>query len=221
LSGDRAFLDKAETLVRRCIHPADDIAARSLLDVERKWFYTMFLQALGKYLDYKVELGELDGMYSYGRASLLHYARWMAANEQPYLDRPEVLQYPTETWAAQDIRKSDVFAFAAMHAPAPDRETFVERAAFFFRYSVTTLKSMPTRTFTRPVVVLLTSGLLYPFLQRQPSLAAPQSTVSTDFGSPRRFEPQRMRAIRRFRTVAATGALALLLLTIWLAMRWL
>src|SRR5690606_13414325 len=45
LTGDRAYLDKAEELIRRIIHPADDIPARNLLDAERKWFYTMFLQA--------------------------------------------------------------------------------------------------------------------------------------------------------------------------------
>ena len=46
----------------------------------------MFLQSLGKYLHYKAERAEFDRMYAYGRASLLHYARWMAVHEYPYLD---------------------------------------------------------------------------------------------------------------------------------------
>ena len=33
-------------------------------------------------------------MYAYARASLLHYARWMADHEVPYLSRPERLEYP-------------------------------------------------------------------------------------------------------------------------------
>jgi hypothetical protein len=51
MSDHPSFLSKAEQLVRRCIHPDDDIARRNLLDVENRWFYTIFLQALGKYLD--------------------------------------------------------------------------------------------------------------------------------------------------------------------------
>ena len=76
----------------------------------------MFLQSLGRYLDYKFELGELDRMYAYGRAALLHYARWMAAHEVPTLSRPEILEYPNETWAAQDVRKCEAFQYAAKHS---------------------------------------------------------------------------------------------------------
>src|SRR5262249_19709435 len=125
LTGERRFLDKAEQLIRRCIHPADDIPPRDLLDAENKWFYTMFLQALGRYLDYKAELGELDFLYAYARASLLHYCRWMTEHEYPYLDKPEKLEYPTETWAAQDMRKSEVFKYAAKHASGDERDRFL------------------------------------------------------------------------------------------------
>src|SRR5262249_24861605 len=52
LTGDARFLAKAEELIRRVIHPADDVAARNLLDAENRWFYVMFLQTLGRYLDY-------------------------------------------------------------------------------------------------------------------------------------------------------------------------
>jgi hypothetical protein len=132
LSGRPEFLDKAEQLIRRCIHPADDVPSRHLLDAERKWFYTMFLQSLGKYLDEKIARGEADQMWAYGRASLLHYAHWMADHERPYLDHPDGLEFPTETWAAQDIRKSDVFYFAAQHAEGAERARFLERAEYFF-----------------------------------------------------------------------------------------
>ena len=75
LTGEQAFLDKAEQIIRRCIHPEDDIEARNLLDAERKWFYTMFLQALAGYLDFKAERGQIDRMYAYARSSLRNYAR--------------------------------------------------------------------------------------------------------------------------------------------------
>ncbi len=96
----------------------------------------MFLQSLGKYLDYKVHLGELDrDVRAMVARALLHFARWMAANERPYLDHPEVLEFPTETWAAQDMRKSEIFDYASRHATGADEQAFIERAEFFHRYS--------------------------------------------------------------------------------------
>src|SRR6185295_12063772 len=153
LTGDARYLDKAEELIRRCIHPADNLAARELLDAERRWSYIVFLQVLGKYLDYKLELGENDRMYAYGRAALVHYARWMAEHEYPYLDKPERLEFPTETWAAQDIRKSEVFTCAAQFVDTVDRSRFVERAEFFFDASLAALIDSPTRSLARPIVL--------------------------------------------------------------------
>ena len=150
-SGGADFLSKADELIQRRVHPADDPGAHGLLDAERRWFYTMFLQALGRYLDHKAELGQLDRNYAYARESLLRYARWMAKHERPYLDHPEQLEYPTETWAAQDLRKSEVFCHAARHAEAPEeRSLFLERSRFFFGTSTRTLTAMPTRTLARP-----------------------------------------------------------------------
>src|SRR5437879_13192633 len=62
VSGERRFLDKAEALIRRCVHPLDDVAARDLLNVESRWSYTVFLSALARYLGLKAESGEVDRM---------------------------------------------------------------------------------------------------------------------------------------------------------------
>ena len=220
LTGEPEFLAKAEQIIRRCIHPADDIEARNLLDAENKWFYTMFLQALGRYLDFKAERGQLDRMYAYARASLLHYARWMAEHEYPYLDKPEILEYPTETWAAQDMRKSEVFEAAARIADtSEERERFLERSRFFFESSTTTLAKMPTRSLARPVVLLLSNGLARADSELNPefpSLPGPETTY--DFGSPETFIPQKTVAIRRFKLIAslagAVAAIAAILLII-------
>jgi hypothetical protein len=221
-SGDprraQVFLDKAEQLIRRCIHPADDIAARNLLDAERRWSYTVFLQALGKYLDYKAERDELDWMYAYGRAALLHYARWMAEHEYPYLEKPEILEYPTETWVAQDMRKSEVFKFAAKHATGEERLRFLERSEFFFRYVTTTLMGMKTRTLARPVVILLSNGFTHAYFQKYPAVAAPPPRENiSDFGKPEVFFPQKVRAKRRFVILSAIlAAIGLLTILFWI-----
>jgi hypothetical protein len=207
LTGEWRFLDKAEQLIRRCIHPSDDIAERKLLDTERRWSYTIFLQALGKYLDYKIEREELDWMYAYARVALLHYARWMAINEYPYLEKPEILEYATETWVAQDVRKSDVFLFAAKHATGEERARFLERSEFFFRYTTSTLIRMKTRTLARPVVIMLSNGLMHNYSQKYPDEAAPLPHINpTDLGQPEVFVPQKTRAKKRFIILSAVAA---------------
>lgn len=201
LSGDRAFLDKAEELIRRCIHPGDDVEARDLLNAERRWSYTAFLEALAKYLDDKAERDERDEAYAYARASLLKYARWMVRREYPFLDRPEILEYPTETWAAQDMRKAEVFLLASRHGTDDERPVFQERARFFFEYSTSTLRRMPTRGCARPVVLLLSHGFMYRHFIEHPDDRAPAPRVPThDFGQPpAEFVPQKTRALERLK----------------------
>ena len=213
LTGESLFLTKAEELIRRVIHPLDDVSAqvalpqdRTTIDAERHWFYTMFLQSLGKYLDHKAERSQIDFMYAYARASLLHYARWMAEHEYPYLDKPEILEYPTETWAAQDMRKSEIFNYAALHAQGEERIRFLERADFFFRYAVTTLLGMKTRTLCRPMVLLLSYGFTHAWFRQHPEASAPVPAAAHDFGRPEVFVPQKVRAKKRFVRLAAAGA---------------
>ena len=209
LTEDPALLAKAEQIIRRCVHPADDLVKSNLIDAEHRWFYTMFLQAVGRYLDYKGERGELDDRYAYARASLLHYARWMAAHERPNLECPH-LHYPTETWPAQDIRKSDVLYYAAKHASGAERARFLERAAFFFHYATDTLTGMKTRTLARPVIILLANGLLHAYFHRHPQCTAPAPAAEPrDYGPPERFLPQKIRALNRFRVLAAAAAVTL------------
>ncbi len=214
LSGDPRLMNKAEQLIRRVIHPADDFSRLDLDNHEQRWFYTMFLQSLARFILFKRERNERDEIYQYSRASLLHYARWMSTHAYPYLERPEKLQFPTETWAAQDIRKSDVF-FAAAHeaADADERSGFIERGEFFFRYSVETLAGMPTRAFCRPVAVLMSSGL---FRTWEPAQPRPEVLRTKDFGPRVIFIPQRRKAEQRLKQLAAIGAATVVVLAILL-----
>lgn len=205
LSGERPFFDKAEALVRRCIHPADDIEAWELLDIERRWSYTIFLHVLGRYLDEKVERNELDMMYTWARRALIVYARWMAANESPYLDRRAELEFPTETWVVQELWKSEVFTFAARYATPEERSLFLDRAAFFFDYAVEALGREPTRTTTRPMVLLLSRGLMHGYVRCHPeALEAPGGDAHALPGRVP-FVPQKVRAKRHAIALAIIG----------------
>ena len=209
LTGDQRYLDKALELLFRCVHPIDDVAARDLFDVELKWFYTMFFQSLGKLLDHLDERGQQELAYFHARESLLRYARWMLAHERPYLDHPEQLEYPTETWAAQDMRKSDVLQIAARHASGPERERFFTRATEFFTYSVDQLSSMPTRGLCRPVALMLVNGWTRAWhVQHLSALPTPPPLPALDFPPPRRFVPQKRKALRKLKALAAAGAAA-------------
>lgn len=217
LTGGRQYLAKAEQLIRRCIHPNDDVAARNLLDVEQRWSYTVFLQALGRYLAEKEALGEADRMYGYARESLRRYARWMLEHEYPYLERPEVLEYPTETWAAQDMRKSEVFLHASRYASGTERAQILERAAFFFEASLDWLYRFESRTLARPLVLLLSYGYMYRTVvatAAAPPLHSAAPDVS-DWGRPESFVPQKQIAFARAKWIA--GLLALLTIVLAVA----
>jgi hypothetical protein len=208
LTGERRFMDKAEELIRRCVHPNQDLEALNLLDTERRWYYTVFLQAIGRYLGAKEERGELDETYDYARATLLHYARWMRGNEYPYLEKPERLEFPTETWAAQDLRKSEVFCSAAAHATGDERALFEERAKFFFKYSMTALERMATSRFTRPRVLILTNGYSWPSDKSRPILSAGGLGPTPAQVS---FQSQRKQALVRVVVIAGAATLGLVL----------
>lgn len=215
LTGDGRYMAKADELVRRSIHPRDDIAARHLFDVERRWYYTVFLQALGVYLHGKQERGEIDEMYIYARESLVHYARWMAEHERPYLEHAEGLEYPTETWVAQDMRKGCALLHAADHAAPSERDRFLAGAQRFYDYSVGTLMAMPEHRFTRPLILVLTNGIQFSRLRTEAWASRSEPVpMPAELGAPRPFEPQKPRAIRRAALIAAAGLAALVSLTI-------
>ena len=190
LTWDSRYLDKAEELVRRCVHPMDEIGRRKLDDPEHRWSYLVFLQTLGKYLDHKAQQGSCDLMYAYAQASLLHYAEWMLHHEVPYSTVLHKVEIPTETWPAQDIRKSVVFYLAAKHATGSIRNKFREKASFFFQTCIYDLLSFPTYTLTRPIILLLTNAHVHPYFQQYPEERAPRPRKRYGFGQPQEFSPQ-------------------------------
>jgi hypothetical protein len=211
LSGRPEYLTQAEALIRRCVHPCDDVGSRGLLDPESRWSYTVFFQSLGRYLDEKILRNDLDATYAYARDSLLLYARWMHEHEYLYLEKPELLEYPTETWAAQDVRKSDVLLFAAKHATAAaDRDGFIARADALFDGAMTMLAARPTKFTARPRVILMGSGFMrYAFRPGRVFPRAPAGPSHVAGPGPADFVPQRTIAKRRLKgwavAVAMTG----------------
>lgn len=159
LSREPRYFDLAESLIRRVVHPRDDVGSLHLLDTEARWSYTMFLAAVARYLDVKVEAGEIDEMYAYGQASLVHYARWMLDYELPYFDRPEKLEYPTETWAAQELRKANVLRLAARHTTGQTRDALLARGDELARRAWQDLWRFESRRCTRALALAMIEGV--------------------------------------------------------------
>ncbi|MEQ9407826.1 MAG: hypothetical protein RIK87_08860 [Fuerstiella sp.] len=113
LSGEQKYLDYAETLIRRVVHPQLNCAALHLDDSEGHWSYTVCVTAIGRYLAAKLEAEQTDEMYAYARESLACIGRWMAAHEKPALTEPDRLLLPTVAWAAQEFRKANALRIAA------------------------------------------------------------------------------------------------------------
>ena len=201
VTAQRTYLDKAEELIRRSIHPGDDVPARHLLDVENKWSYTVFLSVLARYLDLKAEAGELDFMHGYARASLLAYAAWMLAHEEPYFDHPEKLDFPTETWAAQEFRKANVLRLAAAHAGEALRERLLRRAADLAERAWSDLLRFESRQVTRAIALVLVDGMRDSYFRQQSGHDKPHASEQYDFGKPENFIPQKERVLRRLKTV--------------------
>ncbi len=192
----KKYLDKAEELIRRCIHPRDNIDDLGLNRPEERWSYTVFLQVLGKYLLLKTEKKSFDYMFAYARSSLLHYARWMIKNEYIYLDKPEKLEYPTETWAAQELRKAEVLNLAAFFFESDkERKTFKEKAKYFYEEGLKRLFSFQTWYYTRPLAIVFQSGFSWPWFEVNKPPLWPEKDYN--FGKPQHFIPQKIKVKRK------------------------
>lgn len=208
LDAAAGYLAKAEELIARCVHPRDDPARHRLDDAENRWSYTMFFQALGKYLDLKCELGQPDRAFAYARASLARYADWMLAHETPFAARFDRLEYPTESWPAQDVRKSCVFDYAAQYGPVEQRAAMSAAAERFFAESVRGVLSFDTRACARPLAVMLANGMQRARFRLHPPAAPSSAGESADFGRPSEFQPQTVRFRAQLATPGGWVALA-------------
>lgn len=154
ITKNEEYLQRVESIIQKTVHPADNIESRDLGNVELCWFYIIFLQALCRYLMVKEVAGSLDNDFFYARDTLLHYADWMLACEQPYLDKPEILEFPNDTWTAQDLRKACVFA-AAAHYTTTSSHQYQEKAQFFEHHVAQTLTESDEKTYTRVLALLM------------------------------------------------------------------
>jgi hypothetical protein len=161
MTGKKTYLKQSEQLITKCVSPNDDIEQRDLRDIENRWMYTIFLQALGRYLDVKLGKEGFDSSFEYARLCLMHYSGWMVENEQPYLTTPEKLEYPNETWATQDIRKSNVLLYASKYSESGSSQYYIEKADQIYNDAINHLLEFDTKSLTRPIALLMQNAMMF------------------------------------------------------------
>ena len=122
---------RPRSLIRRCIHPADDMAAAESLTSNGAGTTPCSSRRSARTCRRRPSAARSTRC----RATRARACCTMRAGCQPTSARipigPRSLEFPTETWAAQDLRKADVFWLAAGHASDDDeRRRFTERAIF-------------------------------------------------------------------------------------------
>lgn len=167
------LLSEIAEIIRHTFHPNEDIAARDLKNVEQSWFYTIFLQAVVRYLLLKESLEQNDADYWYARDGLMHYGRWMLHNESYYLDSPEQLEFPNDTWCAQEIRKANLFYYCHYFANE-NNPAYIQKAQAYYSYIAQRLATSSETQHTRILAILMQNdGVEQKFL-----LNPSQSSVS-------------------------------------------
>jgi len=149
------WLSKADTVIRATIHPNDNIAARNLLNIETGWSYLILLSAIARFLHEKRAINEFDDAYQYAGRSFMAYAEWMRKNEKPFLAKPDQLEFPNDTWVAQDIRKAMIMFQAAELSDEPTASQFRETGLSWLDKTSKTLYGSNERELARILVILM------------------------------------------------------------------
>lgn len=154
LTQKQDYLARAFKVISHTIHPNDDISLRNFDNIEATWFYTVFLQSVGRFLLVKERMSQLDEDFYYARDAMLHYANWMLEHEQPYLEQVDKLEFPNTTWAGQELRKVGIFYMANYYSPIKS-DMFLEKARYFYQHIIHILQRDNNNDYTRILVLLM------------------------------------------------------------------
>jgi hypothetical protein len=124
----------------------------------------------------------------------------MVDNEVAYFDRAEKLEYPIETWAAQEFRKANVLRLAAQYAEGPLRQRLIDRGNELAERAWSDLLRFESRDVARSVALLMTEGSRDSYWRRRPVSSMPALAEEFDFGPPQTFIPQKRRVLDQLRT---------------------
>jgi hypothetical protein len=132
----------------------------------------------------------------------------MIEHERLTLDRPEQLQYVTETWAAQDLRKANVLRLAAAMAPADLADACRAKGNELSDSAWQALLSFPSVHVTRAIAITAIEGTRDYYLRRQQSTASWPEPKPAVFAPPAPFIPARQRLKRKLTTIGGLAGVS-------------
>jgi hypothetical protein len=177
VSEDSNVLDEMGHVIRNTFHPNEDIELRDLKNIEKSWFYTVYLQAVVRYLLLKETRQSIDDDYWYARYALMHYGRWMLSNESFYLSKAEQLEFPNDTWCAQDTRKMNLFCYF-FYFDSTQSEIYLQTAKEYYQYIVGHMEKSKEAHFTRILALLMQNdGVTQKFGLDQAEISSPRSPI--------------------------------------------
>lgn len=196
VSGDNNWLTQAETVIRKTINPNDDLTQRELLNAEFRWSYLVLMGSIAKYLSVKQEQQQLDAHYQYALDSFTTYTRWMSEHEQMFLQNPDQLEFPNDTWSAQDIRKA-MLMFQAMHFDAQNREKYLNKATQWLDYVSEKLSTSPEAHYARVIIILMQNYGPQHFCEDTLNLPTPNNAKSPWIATQLTWPALTLRIIKR------------------------
>lgn len=176
LDQNGSWLQQAEEVIRNTIHPLDLIEQRDLLDVENRWSYLILLAALFRYLYLKRQIDCKDEQYEYTKESVLHYTRWMLSNERPFMEEQSQLEFPNDTWVAQDVRKA-MLMFQASELDHGNGHQYWQLGQKWLEEFTGTLKHSDERHFSRILIILMQNHGPHMIAARTPLIHDPAKQI--------------------------------------------
>jgi hypothetical protein len=123
----------------------------------------------------------------------------MREHEAPYFDQREKLEFPTETWAAQELRKANVLRLAAAYVEEPERSRMHERGQQLAERAWADLQRFATRASLRSLAICMREGLDDARLQF-PVQGKTRPRREWALGEPCAFVPQKARVRQQLRS---------------------
>lgn len=155
LTQDLRYLVQTERVILSTISSKDNIADRNFDDIENSWFYVVFLQAVAKYLYIEAAMSEERMLKPAIMEAFLLYSDYIMEREAPYLINAERLEYPNDTWTAQDLRKVFILTCAASFSDGQMRQAYLQKANELQSWIENKLKTSNERCFTRILVLMM------------------------------------------------------------------
>jgi hypothetical protein len=163
LTGDRRYIERVSTIILHTFSSEDDIQQRNFADIENTWYYIVFMQAVAKYMWLCETTYGINHDYEPVRKAFLHYLDYIANTELPYLHNSDSLEYPNDTWTAQDLRKIMVLKVGLKYADSDSRrEQISAKIASLSEFVEAKLHESEEKAFTRILALIMQNNVAIP-----------------------------------------------------------